>query len=248
MAGQSKTGTKSMAWAMQELGMNVYDAMEHYVHLEKDWIKILTTGGTPEDLRRMYKGVDAVTDIPVWYFWEEFLEAFPECKVVLTEREEDSWIQSMVHQTARGSSTMNSSVMCILSPTFQRLTKFWLIVGTALFKGPNPPVLSIQKLNVLLARMQYRRHYAYIKATAPKDRLLVFNMRDGWEPLCRFLDLPIPNKPFPHRNKNGEIVKELMQTHPVFKRMQLELTISMGCIGIGFTYVCFRAVKYFLCK
>ena len=81
LAGQSKTGTKSMATALQELGMNVYDALEHYVYLEKDWMKLLTRGGTVDDIRRMYQGVDAVTDVPVWYFWEEFLQAFPDAKV-----------------------------------------------------------------------------------------------------------------------------------------------------------------------
>jgi len=81
LAGQSKTGTKSMAWALEELGMNVYDAMEHYMYLSDDWIKIVTKGGTIDDFRRMYEGVDAVTDVPAWYFWEELMKAFPETKV-----------------------------------------------------------------------------------------------------------------------------------------------------------------------
>ena len=83
VAGQSKTGTKSMAWALQQLGMNVYDAMEHYTYLQKDWEQVLTKGATIEDFRRMYQGVDAVTDIPAWYFWEELLQAYPDAKVKL---------------------------------------------------------------------------------------------------------------------------------------------------------------------
>jgi len=83
LAGQSKTGTKTMAWALQELGMNIYDALEHYMYLSDDWIKIVTKGRTIDDFRGMYQGDDAVTDSPAWYFWEKLLQAFPEAKVKL---------------------------------------------------------------------------------------------------------------------------------------------------------------------
>ena len=81
LAGQAKTGTKTMASALQELGMNVYDSFEHFNYLEAEWIEIFTRGGTIEDFRKMYRNVDAVTDTPVWYFWEELSKAFPEAKV-----------------------------------------------------------------------------------------------------------------------------------------------------------------------
>ena len=81
VAGMPKTGTKSIMLALQKLGMNTYDYMESYEYYKKDWIKIFQEGGTVEDFRRMYQGVDAVADSPVWYYWEELLEAFPETKV-----------------------------------------------------------------------------------------------------------------------------------------------------------------------
>ena len=81
VAGSSKTGTKSMVVALNQLGMRVYDAMEHYSCLRDDWLKICSEGGNIADFKRMYQGVDAVTDLPVWYFWEELLQAFPDAKV-----------------------------------------------------------------------------------------------------------------------------------------------------------------------
>ena len=39
----------------------------------------------------------------------------------------------------------------------------------------------------------------------PKDQLLVFDVREGWEPLCTFLDLPIPDIPFPNVNDKRQI-------------------------------------------
>ena len=80
-AGFSKCATKSMAKALRLLGMKVYDFMENYEHLASDWMKIYRDGATVERLRKMYDGVDAVTGMPVYYYWEELLEAFPEAKV-----------------------------------------------------------------------------------------------------------------------------------------------------------------------
>ena len=46
----------------------------------------------------------------------------------------------------------------------------------------------------------YRRNTEEMKAGIPKERLLIFNVAKGWEPLCEFFNLPIPNDPFPHTN------------------------------------------------
>ena len=82
-AGLSKTGTTTLAVALKLLpDINVvYHFMDHYAHAGEDWIKVCEDGGDIEGFRRMYQGVDAVTDSPTNYFWEEMLEAFPEAKV-----------------------------------------------------------------------------------------------------------------------------------------------------------------------
>ena len=51
----------------------------------------------------------------------------------------------------------------------------------------------------------YRDHIAYVKATAQSDQLLVFEAKDGWEPLCRFLDVPVPENDYPHLNDAAQI-------------------------------------------
>ena len=85
VAGMSKTGTKTMATALHALGYNVYDYFENFEFLCDDWMKILKEGGSDDDiikeLRRMYKDVDAVMDIPCNHFWEQLHKAFPEAKV-----------------------------------------------------------------------------------------------------------------------------------------------------------------------
>lgn len=41
---------------------------------------------------------------------------------------------------------------------------------------------------------------AAVQAKAPPDRLLVFEVKDGWEPLCHFLGVAVPDEDFPHAN------------------------------------------------
>jgi len=72
-----------MTCALKDLGYNVYDYLEHYQYNGDKWMKICYDGGTVEDFRQMYKDVDAAVDMPIWIFWEELSEAFPDAKVRL---------------------------------------------------------------------------------------------------------------------------------------------------------------------
>jgi len=83
VAGLNKTGTTTMAVALKQLpGYDViYHYMQHYGENGSEWKKVCEAGGRKEIFQRMYENVDAVTDIPAAYFWEELLEAFPEAKV-----------------------------------------------------------------------------------------------------------------------------------------------------------------------
>jgi len=81
VAGLPKTGTKSMVAALQELGYTVYDFMENATLLKQNWENIMLRGGSTEDFRQMYENVDAVTDVPACYYWDEIHKAFPDAKV-----------------------------------------------------------------------------------------------------------------------------------------------------------------------
>ena len=71
----------------------------------------------------------------------------------------------------------------------------------------------------------------------------MFNVKEGWKPLCRFLEVDIPDKPFPHKNKQARIIDELMATNPSFIRMQREMMASVGLVTIVVAYGCYRFFK-----
>ena len=77
----------------------------------------------------------------------------------------------------------------------------------------------------------------FFSQTAPKDKLLVYSVKEGWETLCKFLDVPIPSTPFPHKNKRGDIVAEWLATKPLFIRMRREtyFSVAMLVAACGYT-------------
>lgn len=81
VASLPKTGTKTIAACLRELGYNVHDILDQCEHHTPEWEKILDEGATTELFREMYKDVDAVTDVPASGLWEEISKAFPEAKV-----------------------------------------------------------------------------------------------------------------------------------------------------------------------
>ncbi|CAK8688903.1 unnamed protein product [Clavelina lepadiformis] len=239
-AGMSKTGTKSMQAALKELGYNVYDFMENFEYLHDDWVKILAEGGSTEDFRRMYENVDAVTDIPGNIFWDEIHKAFPEAKIVLTIRDEDKWIDSVENQYSKANKPI-FFVLTFFSPTFKKLGRFGDKLACAIFGSASKASLfKAPTINSLLYKMKFRRHNAHVLQNAPKDKLLVFSVSEGWEPLCNFLGTPIPSTSFPRKNvreNRPELVKEYMANNPTFIRAQREMKISfalfVGLLGFG---------------
>ena len=81
VAGYPQTGTKTLITALKTLGYTVFDFSEHFFYHGNDWNKIFDGKGSSEDFKRMYEDVEVVADIPVFYFWEEISQVFPDAKV-----------------------------------------------------------------------------------------------------------------------------------------------------------------------
>jgi len=232
LAGLSKCGTKSMATAFEDLGLKNYDYPEQFMYSKEDWMKIFTKGGTTDDFRRMFENCDSVTDSPACYFWYEILQAYPDAKVILTQRSnEDEWYKSFHKQMDKMKPVFTPLMM--LSPTNRDHLKY---VEEQLKCSMGHNCLDVRRINETLCKQAYRRHIAYVLNNASKEQLLVYNLDQGWDPLCKFLNLPVPDKPFPHRNKQGSIVEEIMETHPMFVQIKKEILIY-GSLLLAFVAV-----------
>ena len=64
----------------------------------------------------------------------------------------------------------------------------------------------------------YKEWVANVKRNVEEDRLLMFDVKEGWEPLCKFLNLPQPEVPFPHAN-DSETMKKTFANIKVMSRI-----------------------------
>jgi hypothetical protein len=176
-AGLSKTGTTSLARALTTLGFGT-------IHGDKSRLRSVVAGADNSPDFRVYDDIDAVTDVPTAYFYEELLEAYPGLRVILTTRAEDAWWQSIQHHF-----NVRYPISQQDADDFRFATRN-LIYGSVVAKE-------------YLFRKKFREHNSRVIATVPADQLLVMDVTngDGWGSLCEFVDRPVPPEAFPHANR-----------------------------------------------
>ena len=220
-AGYGKTGTKSIAKALRHLGFTVFDFEEQTFDFVDHWVDVFQNGTKP-DVKRIYQNADACTDMPGCFFFEEILEAFPDCKVILSVREEESWMESLVRQMDSGYA-LRSKTRTMLSPTARKLD---YVLDSFL----NAAIGSFNSKSTYVIRKRYCIHNHRVKSIVPADKLLVYNVNDGWKPLCDFLECDVPTVAFPHENIKAEITK----TMPLMRHgQQMQREVQRGLLAIG---------------
>lgn len=239
VAGYPKTGTKTMSAALSRLGYEVCDVFDNYHTKQDDWTRIIKDGWTVDDFKRMYEGVDAVVDAPACYFWEELYRAFPEAKIILTVRKnEDVWVDSLLkfHTDVLDSGFL-FTLLHSLSPTYLKGMKNIRIPIASIMYGTKRTMRkSLYNPNRCLLKMKYRAHNAHVLQNAPADKLLVFNCTEGWGPLCNFLEVPVPDEPFPRKNVAGQ-ADAYWTTHPTIRKIRREILTSAVCIITAFLFL-----------
>ena len=194
-AGLGRTGTLSLKLALEHIGFGpCYHALElpvaefRPVALWSDAIR-----GNP-DWDAIFDGYLSTTDYPGCCFWRALMDHFPDAKVLLSVRDAEGWFESV-------SSTL-------FSPAFRQT-------------GLQGPMAELNRLytrgiddrlgeRAFMVDYFNRWNQAVIDAVPP-DRLLVFSARDGWDPLCRFLGVAVPDMPYPRVNARDELQQTLKE-------------------------------------
>jgi hypothetical protein len=143
--------------------------------------------GTDVDWQALFAGYEASVDFPACVFYRELMAAFPDALVVLSVRDPERWWKSF----SRLLGLVNKTRFFFFVPMFRKFATMNIHMVDRVFGG------STQKDDCIA---RYLQHVDAVKATVPAERLLVFSVTEGWEPLCRFLGHPVPDIPFPHAN------------------------------------------------
>jgi len=183
------------------------------------WID--AAAGKP-DWDTIMKGYVATVDFPSTVFYADLMVKYPKAKVVLSLRSAESWYQS-VYETIWSPIGMEHYWACWISPgarRFQRMCKGW---RSRILGFPEIPITD--KEGIIRAFNDWN---AKVKATVPPDRLLIHEAKDGWEPLCKFLNLPVPATPYPNVNDTKDF-----QMHMLANRRSMLASNALLFAGIG---------------
>ena len=196
-AGLGRTGTLSLKTALEELG---FTKCYHMIDLFAPW---QTRGpgmpprGEPVDWDRLFAGYRATVDWPGCSFYRELLRHYPEAKVILTVRDPERWYDSARETIyyVRNAIPRWTRVIFPRMRVFRRMLD--RIAWDGLFRGRfEDRAFAVDAFN---------RHNEQVRRDVPAERLLVYQVSEGWEPLCAFLGVPVPEgKPFPHLNDAAE--------------------------------------------
>jgi hypothetical protein len=131
--------------------------------------------------------------LPGCLFYRELLANYPEAKVVLTVRDPGRWYDSMRQTIYFANSTFPKWTLLLLSPRVRVFQRMLDRLRDRMFQG--------RFEDRAFAIEVFHRHNEQVRRDVPADRLLVYEISQGWRPLCAFLGVPVPEgKPFPHLN------------------------------------------------
>lgn len=206
-AGFPRTGTTSLKTALEVLGFGPCCHMWELMKPEHAWrwpMLARAVDGKPVHWPTVYRGFRSAVDSPGCFFWRKLSRAFPEAKVILTVRDPYSWLLSQQRGAAVGYGQGDRNRLDpVMSATIGRMDaaieREW---GSSL--TPPPGVSGDQFL-----REQFVRHTEIVKSEIAPERLLVFDVAEGWAPLCRFLGVDEPRIEFPHDNDLGDFARRV---------------------------------------
>ena len=231
-AGLSKTGTSSLTEAIQILGYTVRDYQQHKYKDTDEWLGLYYRGEEP-DYASLYENVDAVIGLPTSFWYEEISKVFPEAKVVLTVRwdGEDGWVKSWARENAvlHNPGFFKRLLIRSINP------KGWLFMDAIGFSTYG----TVTSTSTILAKKKYREHNERVQAVIPKEKLLIFNVKQGWKPLCEFLGCEVPEQEFPRANVGSTLNQQLMARQlPIDVNLLLIILAALALlVGIFFMLV-----------
>ena len=186
-AGFGRTGTMSLKLALEQLGFGpCYHMVEVFKNPRAPSYWEAVADGEAPDWESIFAGYGSTVDWPNATYYAELADAYPTAKVVLTKRDPEAWFtstQATIFQRDYGNPTNG----------FERMVD--KVIGR-LFD-----MRMHEKDHVISV---FERHNAEVIRRVPAERLLVYNLAQGWAPLCGFLNVPVPEGSMPKVNSTEE--------------------------------------------
>lgn len=211
-SGMGRTGTHSLKLALETIGFGkCYHMAELFQHPEQLAYFEQAERGEQVNWEALFQphGYHSAVDYPVARYYKQLMAYYPNAKVIHTIRDAESWYQSALQ-----------TIMWATKPSLGRMLNLMVKLPFSPALRRQMPVLKFDgKLinwefgkdykNKAEVIRRYNKHNEEVLKTVPKEKLLIFNPKEGWEPLCNFLNVPVPDVPFPQSNSREQFVNRI---------------------------------------
>jgi Sulfotransferase domain len=188
-SGFGRTGTMSLKLALEQIGLGpCYHMVEVFKNpAAPDMWSAAADDPAHADWTTIFAGYNATVDWPNATYYKELAHAYPDAKVIHTERDADDWYAST-----------QATIFIERGPP-DPTNPFQRMIGKVIF-----PLFDGRMHDKDHVIGVYRAHNARVRATIPPERLLVYHVADGWAPLCDFLGVAVPEGETPKVNSREE--------------------------------------------
>jgi Sulfotransferase domain len=206
--GLGRTGTGSLKVALEKLG---FAPCYHLPDVIRDperiaqWARV--TSGDRADWDAIFSGYRATAFWPAAAFWREIVDHYPRARVILTVRDADGWYESarntIFRTPVRARTRVGRLSLYMDTITNPALRPMRGMMRDAVWNRIFPGGVADRDHAVA----GFERHNREVRLALPPERLLVYDIADGWVPLCAFLGLPVPALPFPRANDTAAFLR-----------------------------------------
>jgi hypothetical protein len=207
--GFGRTGTMSLKAALERLGAG---PCFHMIDLimgpdrERDiprWQRVAS--GEAVDWQEVFDGWEATVDWPAAARWREICDAFPDLPVLLNVREFDGWYESVANTIYAAKAAAQAGALVPDANRPPPDPRLWGVIDTLIWHGDFEGRFEDKGW----VREMYEQRIAEIQATIAPERLTVWTLgEDGWDPLAKMLDVPVPDESFPRLHDTAEFRAE----------------------------------------
>lgn len=192
-AGLPRTGTSSLREALQHLlGAPIYHMSEAFARPEHAPTWVAAIEGSPPVWEEFLAPYAAGVDVPFSSCWRDLAAAYPDAPVLLSHRgDAEVWYRSM------SATVLPRTRQMLAKEDGDPMVPLFRVLFSDVFTDADDPQ------DVMAG---YERWLGDVRAEIAPERLVEWQPRDGWAPICRALDVPVPDLPFPHKNSTADYV------------------------------------------
>lgn len=220
-AGFGRTGTHSLQVALERLGFGPCHHMRELMkHPEQAQTWEAAHRGESIDWPRFLADYRACVDWPACTFYRELMDAFPDAKVLLSVRDPERWYESAyetIYEIYRVTPAWMRRVARPIGAILRTSKPVWENTFDGRFED---------KAHAIAV---FEAHNAEVRRVVPPERLLEYQVSQGWEPLCEFLGVPVPDEPFPRLNDRDEMLGRLR----IIKRLRVAGPVLAGGLALA---------------